>query len=1148
MRTTSIAIAAAFACSMISASGGIITPAGATSSTPNLSNRPIGEAINSSHLSGGGTSGDILSETHLLNTGNGPGYYLSNGAAPVLTFDLGGAHDVDAVHFWNYNRPTFNARSIQSFDLSFSTDGVNFGNAISLSGWTQPTGAEPSIAVTSRTFATQTGVTHVRLESIANFGDPNYTGLSEIRFAGGSAPAGPVDAGTSTVAASPTSVPADGSSTSTITVTLRDASNNPVTGEDVTLANTSGPGTPTISPSATQTTDGSGVASFTVSSSTEGTEVFAATSSTDSITVTQTASVGFTAPVVAGPVDADTSTVEASPTSVAADGSAVSTVTVTLKDAGGLVVAGEEVSLADLNGIATIDPVGTVTTNGSGEATFSVSSTTIGNANLQATVTTSGDLAITQTALVEFTNPGVAVLLGGFDGTNAFDAPIQHASAVGSFDMELTVATALSGGGLTGGTLWGTADLDPDAENGAIAVLISDVPLELVITVTNTSSTHDVTLDRLHWVSKRDAADAPTTATITYFSGSLTDPLGANDSVSLGGIGTNYFDYDLSDLLSDRVLAPGETATFKWTTSGANTGGNDRLRMDNVALSGTFSASDYISWSSGQGWTVGGPNTGGSDDYDLDGLSNDDERLFGLDPRNAGSRNPISTPLDPAAGTFSYTRRTQSLTGQSYPVWFSTDLEEWYRDIHATQTPGAPLNDVETVDVAINPALLAEPRLFLRLGAEPPVTLPAPELMTSWGSQDTITLNFTEELYVLTANDAANFSVELDGGGPVAVTDATLSANKKTVTLTLGSALGLASTYNVTFSNLTGTTGVPLAGGGTVQIQTWDDDPDGIKVFVLAGQSNMVGYGKTEWGGNPAWTPTNGEPKEILGGLGCLRYLAQNNASFPVYDFTKFLENPADPANSAWTTRSDVKLWWKNGGSGNLGGPIEKGDLGPLTNNNQWFGPELGFGEIVGDFYASDDVLIIKTAWGGHNLHTDFRPPSAVAARGGEVGASYLEIFNDVRQVLNNLGTEFPEWSGRGYQIVGFGWHQGTSDKAPSNVADEYKYNLRDFIADVRGEFAKPDLPFVIASAGMNNAGPAEPAPYPGYNPVERAQLWAYPEVPQPANVLSTDTRPFWREPEISPSTTAFHWNHNAETYFLVGKALGDNMVTLLTP
>ena len=56
-------------------------------------------------------------------------------------------------------------------------------------------------------------------------------------------------------AASPTAVIADGSTTSTITVTLKDSSGTPVPGEGVTLAKTSGPGTPVINPKLTFLSD-----------------------------------------------------------------------------------------------------------------------------------------------------------------------------------------------------------------------------------------------------------------------------------------------------------------------------------------------------------------------------------------------------------------------------------------------------------------------------------------------------------------------------------------------------------------------------------------------------------------------------------------------------------------------------------------------------------------------------------------------------------------------------------------------------------------------------------------------------------------------------------------------------------------------------
>jgi hypothetical protein len=106
---------------------------------------------------------------------------------------------------------------------------------------------------------------------------------------------GPGNAGTSTLAASPVNVAADGSSTSTITVTLKDAAGFPAAGREVSLA--AGTVNPTITP-ASAFTNTSGVATFTVSSSTVGTEVFTATDVTDSVVITQAASVNFVDPSV----------------------------------------------------------------------------------------------------------------------------------------------------------------------------------------------------------------------------------------------------------------------------------------------------------------------------------------------------------------------------------------------------------------------------------------------------------------------------------------------------------------------------------------------------------------------------------------------------------------------------------------------------------------------------------------------------------------------------------------------------------------------------------------------------------------------------------------------------------------------------------
>ncbi|HNQ89803.1 MAG TPA: Ig-like domain-containing protein [Verrucomicrobiota bacterium] len=215
-------------------------------------------------------------------------------------------------------------------------------------------------------------------------------------------PAGPVDLAISTVRATPASASADGSSTSTITVTLRDSVGIPVAGKNVTLANTAGPQAAVIAPPGAQTTDVDGRAAFTVSSSTAGTEVFTATDTTDSLVLAETASVTF----VSLP-DAAASTVAASPCAVLADGSLVSTITVTLKDAGGFPVPGKSVTLANTEGpqAAVISPAGAQTTDAKGQAAFNVSSSTAGTEVFAATDMTDS-LVITQTATVSFVDLG----------------------------------------------------------------------------------------------------------------------------------------------------------------------------------------------------------------------------------------------------------------------------------------------------------------------------------------------------------------------------------------------------------------------------------------------------------------------------------------------------------------------------------------------------------------------------------------------------------------------------------------------------------------------------------------------------------------------------------------------------------------------
>lgn len=116
----------------------------------------------------------------------------------------------------------------------------------------------------------------------------------------------PADAGTSTVSASPSNVPANGTTASIVTVTLRDASNNPSDNETVRLTSTAGPGTPAIDaancitglslgniPANESITDRNGQACFNVTNTTRGTNTFQAQDLTAAFTITQTADVTF---------------------------------------------------------------------------------------------------------------------------------------------------------------------------------------------------------------------------------------------------------------------------------------------------------------------------------------------------------------------------------------------------------------------------------------------------------------------------------------------------------------------------------------------------------------------------------------------------------------------------------------------------------------------------------------------------------------------------------------------------------------------------------------------------------------------------------------------------------------------------------------
>ena len=324
-------------------------------------------------------------------------------------------------------------------------------------------------------------------------------------------------------------------------------------------------------------------------------------------------------------------------------------------------------------------------------------------------------------------------------------------------------------------------------------------------------------------------------------------------------------------------------------------------------------------------------------------------------------------------------------------------------------------------------------------------------------------------------------------------------------------------------------------------VQTVNPPPGNgkLKVFLLAGQSNMQGYGKLEYGRDP----NNLSGPEIPGGLGCLRYAVTNN---PLrYDY---LLDPAHPVNGkpGWITRSDVWVSFWDGIGGDpmattverRNGMLDSGFGVGASLDSGLIGPEYGFGLIVGSALA-DPVLLIKTAWGGKSLAVDFRPPSS-----GNTGTNYTLMVSKMHLVLDNLATYYPGYSGAGYEIAGFGWHQGWNDRVDANFTAQYETNLANLIRDVRAEFGVPKLPFVIANTGMANAPGGPGSLIEAQFAVTNASK--YPDFA--GNVTTVDTRPFDYGELQSPNGFGYHWYWNGESYFNIGESMGTAMMALLSP
>ncbi|MBN2533028.1 MAG: hypothetical protein JXB88_09055 [Spirochaetales bacterium] len=176
---------------------------------------------------------------------------------------------------------------------------------------------------------------------------------------------------------------------------------------------------------------------------------------------------------------------------------------------------------------------------------------------------------------------------------------------------------------------------------------------------------------------------------------------------------------------------------------------------------------------------------------------------------------------------------------------------------------------------------------------------------------------------------------------------------------------------------------------------------DVSKVFILAGQSNMVGTG-----------------------------------------------NIMDLPEDLKAAQPDVLIY--TAGTAEYGWTTLQPGVGASTGS---FGPEVTFGRDISRAFPGETIGLIKIAWTGTSLAYDWRPPGA----GDTPGRLYTEFVDNVWNALNTLP------GGAGAVIMGMCWMQGESDACNIYPASEYETNLTCFINDIRDEFNIPNMPFVIA-------------------------------------------------------------------------------------
>jgi alpha-galactosidase len=293
-----------------------------------------------------------------------------------------------------------------------------------------------------------------------------------------------------------------------------------------------------------------------------------------------------------------------------------------------------------------------------------------------------------------------------------------------------------------------------------------------------------------------------------------------------------------------------------------------------------------------------------------------------------------------------------------------------------------------------------------------------------------------------------------------------------------------------------------------------------LKVFILAGQSNMEGHATVE----------------------TFDYIGDDPDTAPLLKQMRGPDGKPAVADHTWISyfTGHYEGHANDEGTGKLTAGFGARGSNPKQDGGK-IGPEFTFG-LAMDAALKEPVLLIKTAWGGRSLNTEFRPPSAgpyvfseanieqmkkqgkdleaeKAKKTGESGRFYHLMIDHVKSVLADPKRVCPAYDPvEGYEVAGFIWFQGFNDLVDGNtyplgpdgkIRDYSKYSewLAHLIRDVRKDLGAAKMPFVIGVLGVDGLNAKA-------NTISFREAMAAPaSMPEfKGNVTAVQTAPFWSE------------------------------------